>query len=132
MTAIEKKSRKLPEHYSPVMPYLVVPDGEELIHFVTAVFDAKELLRVNCPDGSVMHCEYSVNGGTIMFGQAGDEWKAFPCSMYVVEPDVDGVYKKAIENGATGNMEPCDKDYGRAAGFIDRSGNQCWLNDPGS
>ena len=61
MTAAEK-SKKLPEHYTPVMPYLVVPDGEELIRFITAVFDAKELLRVNCPDGSVMHCEYNAIG----------------------------------------------------------------------
>jgi uncharacterized glyoxalase superfamily protein PhnB len=130
MTATEK-SKKIPDHYSPVMPYLVVPDADELIRFIKAVFNAKELLRVDTAEGSVMHAEYGVNGGTIMFGQAGSEWKAFPCSMYVVESDVDGVYARAIENGATGNMPPEDKDYGRAAGFIDKSGNQWWLNDPG-
>jgi hypothetical protein len=27
-----------------------------------------------------------------------------------------------VENGATGNLEPQDKEYGRAAGFIDKWG----------
>lgn len=130
MTAAEQR-KTLPEHYTPVMPYLVVPDAEKFIRFVKAVFDAKELLRVNTPDGSVMHCEYGINGGTIMFGEAGGKYQPFPCSMYVVESDVDGVYKNAIANGATGTMEPQDKEYGRAAGFLDTSGNQWWLNDPG-
>ena len=53
------------------MPYLVVGDAEGFIKFITDVFNAEEKLRVNTDDGSVMHCEYSINGGTIMFGQAG-------------------------------------------------------------
>lgn len=121
-----------PKHYSPVMPYIVASDAEGLIKFITDVFDAKEELRVNMEDGSVMHCEYSINGGTIMFGQAGGEWQPFPCGMFLVVNDVDGLYKKGLENGATGVQEPGDRGYGRAAGFTDPWGNQWWLNDPGS
>jgi PhnB protein len=130
-TATEKKSG-IPEHYSPVMPYMVVPDGEALIKFLTAVFDAKEILRVDHADGRLMHAEYDINGGTVMFGQAGGEWPAFPCGMFVLVNDVDGVYAKALANGAEGNQEPGDRGYGRTAGFIDTNGNQWWLNDPES
>jgi PhnB protein len=105
----------IPAHYSPVMPYLIVSDGEEFIEFIKAVFDAEEKLRVNDPDGSVMHCEYSINGGTIMFGQAGGEWKAFPCGMFVVVDDVDGLHAKALANGAASIQEPGDRGYGRAS-----------------
>lgn len=119
-----------PEHYSPVMPYLVVGDAESFIEFIKAVFDAEEKLRVNMDDGSVMHCEYSINGGTIMFGQAGGQWEPFPCSMFVVVKDVDGLYAKGLANGAEGNQEPAERGYGRAAGFLDKWGNQWWLNDP--
>ena len=30
-----------------------------------------------------MHAEYSINGGTIMFGEAGDNGRRFPCAMYL-------------------------------------------------
>ena len=119
-----------PEHYSPVMPYMVVSDAEGFIDFIKTVFKAEEKLRVNTEDGSVMHCEYSINGGTIMFGQAGGEWTPFTCGMFLVVKDVDGLYAKGVAAGATGNQEPGERGYGRAAGFIDKWGNQWWLNDP--
>ena len=123
---------KMPDHYSPVMPYIIVSDADGFIDFITKVFDAREELRVNTEDGSVMHCEYSINGGTIMFGQAGGEWKPFPCGMFVVVDDVDGLYEKGLANGATAIQEPAERGYGRAAGFSDKWGNQWWLNDPGT
>ncbi len=120
----------MPEHYSPVMPYIIASDAEAFIKFITAVFNAEEKLRVNSEDGSAMHCEYSINGGTIMFGQAGSEWKPSTCGMFVVVDDVDGLYAKAIANGATEIQEPGDRGYGRAAGVLDKWGNQWWLNTP--
>jgi PhnB protein len=119
-----------PEHYTPVMPYMVLSDADGFVEFIEKVFGAEEKLRVNTEDGSIMHAEYSINGGTIMFGQAGGEWKPFPCGMFVVVDDVDGLYNRAIENGAAGNQEPGDRGYGRSAGFFDKWGNQWWLNDP--
>ena len=120
----------IPEHYSPVMPYLVVSDAVAFIDFIDRVFGAEEKLRVDMEDGSMMHGEYSINGGTIMFGQAGGEWKPFPCGMFVVVKDVDGLYERGLANGAIGNQEPGHRGYGLAAGFIDPWGNQWWLNDP--
>ncbi len=130
MSAAEQK-KSVPAHYSPVMPYIVLPDDAEgFIEFIKEVFGAEEKLRVNMDDGSLMHAEYSINGGTIMFGQSGGEWKPFPCGMFVVVDDVDALYAKGIANGAVGNQEPGDRGYGRAAGFIDKWGNQWWLNSP--
>lgn len=113
------------------MPYLVVENADDFIGFITTVFDAEEKLRVNRnDDGSLMHGEYSINGGTIMLGQSSEEWKPFPCAMYIVTENVDEVYQKGVANGATGNQEPGERGYGRSAGFLDRWGNQWWLNDP--
>ena len=44
--------------------------------------------------------------------------------------NVDELYEKAVGAGANGNMPPNDAPYGRAAGFVDKWGNQWWLNDP--
>lgn len=130
MTEVATKKTTIPAHYTPVMPYIVLNDAEPFMEFIRSVFDAKEILRVNREDGSAMHCQYSINGGTIMFSQCSDEWKPFPCGMFVVVDDVDGVYAKGLANGATGNQEPGEYGYGRSAGFIDKWGNQWWLNDP--
>ena len=121
----------IPKHYSPVRPYIVLPsDADGFIAFIKGVFDAEEKLRVNHDTGDMMHAEYSINGGTVMFGQAGGEWKPFPCSMFVLVTDVDSRHAKAIEHGAESNQEPGDRGYGRTSGFIDKWGNQWWLNDP--
>ena len=120
----------VPDYYQPIMPYLVLPDADGLIEFIKAVFDAEERMIFRNPDDSIMHAEFSVNGGTILLGAAGDNWPPFPAPMYLVTDKVDELYAKGVENGATGNQEPGERGYGRSAGFIDKWGNQWWLNWP--
>lgn len=120
----------MPDYYQPIMPYLVLKDADGFVEFVKAVFGADEKMVVRKDDGSIMHAEVSVNGGTIMLGEAGETWPAFPAPMYLPTEAVDELYKRGVENGADGNMEPQDKEYGRAAGFKDKWGNQWWLNSP--
>lgn len=113
------------------MPYLVLSDdADRFIGFITDVFGAEEKLRVNHDDGRLMHAEFAINGGAIMFGQSSDAWPPFPCAMYLVVKDVDRIYAKGIARGAQGNQEPGERGYGRSAGFMDSWGNQWWLNDP--
>jgi PhnB protein len=121
----------MPDYYQPIMPYLVLRDADGFVRFVKAVFGAEEKMIVRKEDGSIMHAELSINGGTILLGEAGDNWPPFPAPMYLPTEKVDELYKRAIENGAEGNMEPQDKEYGRAAGFKDKWGDQWWLNSPG-
>ena len=123
---------KTPDYYSSVMPYFVVNDATKFIEFLTEVFGAKELLVVRNDDSSIKHAEYDINGGTVMIGQGGDVWPTYKLSNFVLVKDVDGVYAKGLASGGTGNQEPGDQEYGRAAGFIDEWGNQWWLNDPES
>ncbi|HQZ96706.1 MAG TPA: hypothetical protein PLP21_10325 [Pyrinomonadaceae bacterium] len=120
----------VPDYYQPIMPYLVVEKADEFIEFIKAVFDAEEKLIVRHPDESLMHAEFSLNGGTILLGQASEAWPPFPAPMYLVTEKVDELYSKAVENGAMGNQEPGERGYGRSAGFVDQFGNQWWLNWP--
>ena len=100
----------MPEHYSPIMPYVILPgDAEGFIAFLKNVFAAQEILCVRHDSGEVMHAEFSIYGGTIMFGVAGGEWKAFPCGIFVVTDDVDGMYARALENSATACKNPATK-----------------------
>ncbi len=120
----------IPDYYQPIMPYLVLPDADGFIEFIKAVFGAEERMIFRNPDGSIMHAEFSINGGTILLGQTSGQWPSFPAPMYLVTEHVDETYERGIAQGAKGNMEPQDKEYGRAAGFLDQWGNQWWLNWP--
>jgi PhnB protein len=83
---------KLPTHYQPVMPYMVVKGADEFIEFLTSVFGAQELLMVRNPNGSITHAEYSVNGGTVMIADANDTWPPFPAPLYLPVENVDELY----------------------------------------
>lgn len=121
----------IPEHYTPVCPYIVLPIGAEgFIEFIKDVFAAEEKLLEVRDDGSIMHAEFSLNGGLIMFAHASDKWEPQSCGIFLPLDNVDEMYANGIERGATGNQEPGDYGYGRAAGLIDPWGNQWWLNSP--
>src|ERR1035437_6343285 len=118
----------VPDYYQPLMPYVVLKDADGFIDFIKRVFDAEEKAVHRNDDGSVMHAEFLVNGGTILFGEAGDQHPPFPAAMYLSMQKIDELYRRGFDNGAEGNMEPADRDYDRAAGFKDKWGNQWWLN----
>ena len=90
-----------PESYSSVSPYLVVSDGKKVIAFAKAVFGATELRRYDLPDGSIMHAEIRIDDSVIMLGDGGAEFPPFPSLIHVYVDDVDGVYRRALETGAT-------------------------------
>ena len=121
---------KLPDHYQPLMPYLVIKGADEFIGFLKQVFDAKEYGIYRNEDGSIMHAEIGINGGTLLIGDTGDKASSFPAPLYLPTDRVDELYQRGLDAGAEGNMPPEDKPYGRAAGFKDEWGNQWWLNAP--
>jgi PhnB protein len=116
-----------PEYYLPVMPYIIVNNAEDFISFIKTVFGAEERLIVPRDNGQVMHAEFSIEKATIMFAHATEDYKPFPCGMFILLNDLDTVYQKGLQNGGVSLQEPGDRDYGKSAGFQDPFGNQWWL-----
>jgi uncharacterized glyoxalase superfamily protein PhnB len=56
---------------------------------------------------------------------------ARPASLYLRADDVDAVYARALEAGATSLRAPEEQPYGRSAGVRDASGNVWWIIAPG-
>jgi PhnB protein len=120
--------KPIPEGYHSVTPYFVLEQAERFIDFVKRAFGARELYRMNTPDGKVTHAELQIGDSRIMVGQASERWRPHTCSVYLYVPDVDGVYRKAVDAGAKSTMQPEDKFYGdRTAGVDDAFGNQWYL-----
>jgi PhnB protein len=121
----DKKVKAQPDGYNTVMPYLIVEGAAKVIDFLKTVFNATEKDRMSSPDGTVMHAELKIGDSVIMFSEAAGDYKPNPTMLYVYVDDVDAVYKKALEAGATSVSEPKDQFYGdRSCMVTEASGNQ--------
>jgi PhnB protein len=119
------------ETYRTLTPYLVVPDADAEMNFLKTAFGATEVSCQRNNDRTVMHAELKIGDSLVMLGQASLEWRALPAALYVWVPDVDAVYTRALEAGATSQSAPEDKPYGhRNAGVVDRNGVTWWIGSP--
>ena len=119
------------ETYRTVTPYLVVPDANAELRFLTEAFGATEQLCQRNADNAVIHAEVRIGNSLVMLGQAGEAWKALPAALYLWIPNVDEAYDKALAAGATSQSAPEDKPYGhRNAGVVDCCGITWWIGSP--
>jgi len=118
------KVKHIPQGYHSVSPYLVVDGAAKLIDFVKQTFNAAESARMDGPQGHISHAEVKIGDSIIMLSDSTPEYKAMPAMLYVYVEDVDAVYKKALQAGATSVSEPKNQFYGdRSAGVKDPLGN---------
>lgn len=119
----------IPEGYHSLTPSLIVRDAARAIEFYKKVFGAEETLRLAMPDGSIAHAEVRIGDSILMLADESPQWGTrSPESiggsgsgiMLYVE-DVDAVFRRAIENGAS-EVSPVENQF-----YGDRSGQ---LQDP--
>ena len=118
-----------PEEYPDVSPYLVVSDARSTMRFLEQVFDASELRRYDADDGRIIHIELRIGDSVVMMGEAAGEWEPVPALLHVYVPDVDDVYRRALELGAEPVQEPQvrEGDPDRRGGFRGPGGNTWWV-----
>ncbi|MCB0721666.1 MAG: VOC family protein [Ignavibacteriae bacterium] len=120
----ENKVNPIPSTYQRVIPYLIVKGAQGLVDFLKTVFDAEERDMMKMPDGTIAHGEVVIGDSTIMISEASEMYKENPTMLYVYVEDVDAVYKKALDAGATSVKEPVDQFYGdRSCMVTDATGN---------
>jgi PhnB protein len=120
--------KPVPEGHSVVSPYLVVKGVAQLLEFVKNTFEATETYRLARPDGGVGHAEVRIGDSTIMMGEPMGAFTPMPCMLHVYVADVDTVYKRALQAGATAVTPPADQFYGdRRADVKDAFGNQWFI-----
>lgn len=116
-----------PEGYHSITPGAAVPRAGEVLEFIEEVFDGKVLERYDAPDGTLAHAEVRIGDSAFQIGtaQEGDPPFTAMLSYYVSSADqVDALYQKALNAGATSRMEPADQFYGwRTATVLDMGGN---------
>ena len=120
--------KPIPDGFHAVTPYLIIEGTDKAIEFMKKAFNAREVERMQQPDGKIAHAEMRIGDSIIMMGESKDDFKPMPSSLYVYVDNVDEVYRKGIDAGGTSVMEPADQFYGdRNAGVKDPSGNIWWI-----
>jgi len=126
------KVKPIPDDYPQVIPYLSIDGAGKAIEFYTEVLGATERMRMDAPGGKIGHAELEIGNSLIMLADAFPEMGGTPAKpgagspvtiMLYVE-DVDAVWQKAVDAGATGTRKPEDQFYGdRSGGFEDPFGH---------
>jgi PhnB protein len=118
--------KHIPEGYHSVTPYLIVRGGAAAIEFYNKAFGAVELFRFPTPDGKIGHAEIKIGDSPIMLA---DEYPPMgynspqtvggsPVSLMIYVEDVDTVFDRAVEAGATVKEVVADKFYGDRNGTV--------------
>jgi uncharacterized glyoxalase superfamily protein PhnB len=101
-----------------VTPYLLYGDVGRALEWLSAAFGFRERLRFAEDDGTITHAEMEVDGGLVMLGDPGPEYKSpnevgqVTHLVHVYVDDLDAHYERAKQAGATIVSEPKDQEYG--------------------
>lgn len=109
-----------------VTAYLLAPSGiscESMIDWVNEVFNGQTKNTHHWPDGKIMHCEISVNGGMLFMSDGPPDRvettdppnHSFILHMEVSKPS--STWKCALDNGATSIMDLKVQEWGDLYGM---------------
>ena len=125
--------KPIPDGYPQVTPYLCVDGANAAIHFYDQVFGATERMRMPEPDGKIGHAELQLGESVIMLSDEFPERGirgpktigGTPVTMSVYVEDVDSVFARAVQAGATVLRPVEDQFYGDRTGqFEDPFGHR--------
>jgi len=118
-----------PDGYTSVAPYLLVQGAQGTIDFLKQVFGAEQLRTYAAEDGRLMHAEVRIDDTVVMLADDPSPESAPRGGMvHIYVPDVDAVFRKALEAGAESVQEPVKKDDpDKRGGFRDAGGTTWWV-----
>jgi PhnB protein len=125
--------KPIPDGYPRVSPHLSVAGAAKAIDFYKEVLGASERMRMGMPDGGIAHAEIQIGDSVIMVGdempggtdRSPKSLGGSPVALFVYVDDVDDVFKRATDAGATTVQGPEDHFYGdRVAMFDDPFGHR--------
>jgi PhnB protein len=118
-------------------PHLTVADAAAAIDFYGKAFDAAEVMRLPRPDGKLVHASVRINGFLVMlkddFPEMSDGKSMTPPSLggtpvtiHLTVPDVDAVFQRALDAGATAVVPLEDQFWGDRYGMVEDPFGHHW------
>jgi len=125
---MSSQTNYIPEGFHSLTPYLVCNGAARLLEFLKQAFGAEETFRMGRKDGTIGHASARIADSMLEMADPAEEWKAMFAGLHLYVPNVDEVYRRAVQTGARSLYEPRDMDYGdREGGIQDPSGNHWYI-----
>ena len=105
-----------------VTPY-VLPPNADFVEFLKNVFGGVETERTVTSPTS-FHAEVRIGDSMLMIGVGSGTSR--PASLFAYVPNVDEVYKRALDAGCT-ELEPVREDYGDRFGCVQDPAGNGWI-----
>ncbi|MCA9061716.1 MAG: VOC family protein [Planctomycetaceae bacterium] len=126
--------RPIPQGYHSITPYLLIRGASDAIEFYKRAFGAVEILRLQAPDGTVGHAEIRIGDSHVMMADEVAEMDYLgpqsrggtTVSLLLYTDDVDALFAKALEAGATELKPLCDQFYGDRSGTVTDPWGHIW------
>lgn len=120
------KVKPIPDGYHTITPYLSVRGAAKAIEFYKRAFGAQQRGVLSTPDGRIGHAELMIGNSIVMiadeFPEHGNKspetLNGSPVGLAIYVENVDEVFKRAVEAGATVKEPISDKFWGDRAGSV--------------
>lgn len=125
--------KPIPEGYHSVTPYLAIDGAAEAIDWYAKAFGAVEQFRME-HEGRIGHAEIRIGDSHVMLcdefpdmDHLGPKTRGGATASFVIYvEDVDAMFRRAIEAGATESQPVADKPYGDRMGTLTDPFGHVW------
>jgi PhnB protein len=116
----------IPEGYHSLTPYLIIKGAARALEFYTKAFGAKEVFRLDGPDGTIGHAEMRIGNSHFMLADEAPEMHALspttlggsPIGLMIYTENCDAMFAAAVAAGARVDRDLRDQFYGDRSGTV--------------
>lgn len=119
----------VPAGYTAVTPWIISPDSDAVMAFMTEAFAAEELFRVEVAEGVIGHAEVRIGDAVVMLFDSRPDWRETPSYLRLYVPDCEETVRKAAAAGADVVTRPTYLPFGDLVARVrDPFGNVWWIH----
>ncbi|QEC76697.1 VOC family protein [Mucilaginibacter ginsenosidivorax] len=126
-----QKIKTVPDDYTSITPWIISPSSVNLIAFLIAAFDAREVpnSRITNDEGVIIHVVVKIGNALVMLFDSRTDWASTPSFLNLYVDDVESAYQKALELGAKSVTDITTLYFGeKVCRVLDPFGNLWWIN----
>jgi PhnB protein len=124
----------LPEGMHQLSPHLICDGAAAAIDFYTEAFGATELMRLELPDGRLMHAAVAINGSSVMLVDQNEAagmrspllLGGSPVTIHLIVDDAAAWADRAVGAGATLRMPVTEQFWGDRYGVVEDPFGHVW------
>lgn len=128
------KVNPIPDEYRGATPYLSVKGAGRAIEYYKNAFGAREVMRIEQPDGRIGHAELRIGAAPIMLADEFAEMNFLspaslggtPVNILIYVEDVDALVRRATAEGAKLVRPVADQFYGDRVGVLKDPFGHSW------